>query len=34
MVRPRASEVTLRKQLVTQVILAIFSDDLAPGQRP
>ncbi len=29
----RGSEVTIREQLVTQVILAILSDDLAPGQR-
>src|SRR3982074_1542624 len=29
----RASEVTIREQLVTQVILGILSDDLAPGQR-
>lgn len=29
----RGSEVSLREQLVTQVILAILSDDLAPGQR-
>src|SRR6267143_1996990 len=27
------SEVTIREQLVTQVILGILSDDLAPGQR-
>jgi DNA-binding transcriptional regulator YhcF (GntR family) len=29
----RGSEVTIREQLVTQVMLAILSDDLAPGQR-
>src|SRR5260221_11252670 len=29
----RGSEVTIREQLVTQVILGILSDDLAPGQR-
>jgi DNA-binding transcriptional regulator YhcF (GntR family) len=29
----RGSEVTIREQLVTQVVLAILSDDLAPGQR-
>jgi GntR family transcriptional regulator len=29
----RKSEVTIREQLVTQVILAILSDDLTPGQR-
>lgn len=29
----RSSDVTIREQLVTQVILAILSDDLAPGQR-
>ena len=29
----RGSEVTIREQLVTQVILAILSDDLAAGQR-
>jgi GntR family transcriptional regulator len=29
----RASEVTIREQLVTQVVLGILSDDLAPGQR-
>jgi len=29
----RASEVSIREQLVTQVILGILSDDLAPGQR-
>jgi len=29
----RGSDVTIREQLVTQVILAILSDDLAPGQR-
>jgi DNA-binding transcriptional regulator YhcF (GntR family) len=28
----RGSEVTIREQLVTQVILGILSDDLAPGQ--
>jgi DNA-binding transcriptional regulator YhcF (GntR family) len=28
-----ASDVTIREQLVTQVILGILSDDLAPGQR-
>ena len=27
------SSVTLREQLVTQIILAILSDDLRPGQR-
>lgn len=27
------SEVTIREQLVTQVVLGILSDDLAPGQR-
>ena len=27
------SEVSIREQLVTQVVLAILSDDLAPGQR-
>src|SRR5580704_12297070 len=27
------SAVTLREQLVTQIILAILSDDLGPGQR-
>lgn len=27
------TEVTLREQLVTQVVLGILSDDLAPGQR-
>src|SRR5580658_3262849 len=27
------STVTLREQLVTQIILAILSDDLRPGQR-
>jgi DNA-binding transcriptional regulator YhcF (GntR family) len=29
----RGSEVTVREQLVTQIILGIMSDDLAPGQR-
>ena len=29
----RGSEVTIREQLVTQVILGILSDDLGPGQR-
>jgi len=29
----RGSEVTIREQLVTQVVLSIFSGDLAPGQR-
>jgi DNA-binding transcriptional regulator YhcF (GntR family) len=29
----RGSEVSIREQLVTQVILGIMSDDLAPGQR-
>jgi DNA-binding transcriptional regulator YhcF (GntR family) len=29
----RGSEVTLREQLVTQIILGVLSDDLAPGQR-
>src|ERR1700690_3247326 len=29
----RGSDITIREQLVTQVILAILSDDLAPGQR-
>jgi len=29
----RGSEVTIREQLVTQVILGILSDDLAPAQR-
>ncbi|HYU47079.1 MAG TPA: GntR family transcriptional regulator [Terriglobales bacterium] len=29
----RGSEVSIREQLVTQVILGILSDDLAPGQR-
>ncbi|MGE5139957.1 MAG: GntR family transcriptional regulator, partial [Rudaea sp.] len=29
----RASDVTIREQLVTQIILGILSDDLAPGQR-
>jgi GntR family transcriptional regulator len=29
----RASEVNIREQLVTQVILGILSGDLAPGQR-
>jgi len=29
----RGSEVSIREQLVTQVILSILSDDLAPGQR-
>ena len=29
----RGSEVTIREQLVTQIILGILSDDLRPGQR-
>ena len=29
----RAGDVTIREQLVTQIILGILSDDLAPGQR-
>lgn len=29
----RGSEVSIREQLVTQIILGILSDDLAPGQR-
>ena len=29
----RASEVSIREQLVTQVVLGILRDDLAPGQR-
>ena len=29
----RSSDITIREQLVTQVILAILSHDLAPGQR-
>src|SRR5260370_17985746 len=29
----RGSEVSIREQLVTQVVLAILSHDLAPGQR-
>lgn len=29
----RGSKVTIREQIVTQVVLAILSDDLAPGQR-
>jgi GntR family transcriptional regulator len=29
----RGSEVTIRDQLVTQVVLGILSDDLGPGQR-
>lgn len=29
----RRSEVSLREQLVTQIVLGILSDDLAPGQR-
>jgi DNA-binding transcriptional regulator YhcF (GntR family) len=29
----RGSEVTIREQLVTQVVLSILSDDLTPGQR-
>jgi len=29
----RGSEVSIREQLVTQVVLGILSDDLAPGQR-
>jgi len=28
-----ASEVSIREQLVTQIVLGILSDDLAPGQR-
>jgi len=27
------SEVSIREQLVTQVVLGILGDDLAPGQR-
>jgi hypothetical protein len=29
----RGSEVSIREQLVTKVVLGILSDDLAPGQR-
>jgi GntR family transcriptional regulator len=29
----RGSDVTIREQLVTQIVLAILSDDLRPGQR-
>src|ERR1700746_2181110 len=29
----RGSEVPIREQLVTQIVLGILSDDLAPGQR-
>src|SRR5258708_35494993 len=29
----RGSEVSIREQLVTQVVLGTLSDDLAPGQR-
>src|SRR5713226_514467 len=29
----RGSEVSIREQLVTQIILGILGDDLAPGQR-
>jgi hypothetical protein len=29
----RSGEVSIREQLVTQVVLGILSDDLAPGQR-
>src|SRR5271157_1346538 len=29
----RGSEVSIREQLVTQVVLGILSDDLSPGQR-
>ena len=29
----RESEVSIREQLVTQIVLGILSDDLAPGQR-
>src|SRR5271155_1872204 len=29
----RGSEVSIREQLVTQVVLGILGDDLAPGQR-
>ena len=29
----RGSEVSIREQLVTQIVLGILSDDLAPGQR-
>src|SRR5579863_1428160 len=29
----RGSEVSIRQQLVTQVVLGILGDDLAPGQR-
>lgn len=29
----RDSEVPVREQLVTQIVLGILSDDLSPGQR-
>ena len=29
----RSGAVSIREQLVTQVVLGILSDDLAPGQR-
>src|ERR1700730_4801892 len=29
----RGSEVSIREQLVTQIVLGILSDDLSPGQR-
>src|ERR1700675_2991027 len=29
----RGSEVSIREQLVTQIVLGILGDDLAPGQR-
>src|ERR1700693_4964926 len=29
----RGSEVSIRQQLVTQVVLGILGDDLSPGQR-
>ncbi|MGA3351336.1 MAG: GntR family transcriptional regulator, partial [Candidatus Sulfotelmatobacter sp.] len=29
----RGSQVSIREQLVTQVVLGILGDDLAPGQR-
>src|SRR5690348_18277032 len=29
----RGSDVSIREQLVTQVVLGILSEDLAPGQR-
>ena len=29
----RASEISIRDQLVTQIVLSILSGDLAPGQR-